>query len=84
MFSKGKIVEVYEDPLTMKRKEGNARIVKHVQELAPGVNLYRVNFIGDDPKTIVFRKVLEIPLCLCCDPVHYGDNEDCPVHGRGK
>lgn len=22
--------------------------------------------------------------CVCCDPIYLGDNENCPVHGRGK
>lgn len=23
----------------------------------------------------------ETPRCTCCDPVHYGDNPHCPIHG---
>jgi hypothetical protein len=23
-----------------------------------------------------------IGMCTCCDPVHYGDDPNCPVHGR--
>jgi ribosome recycling factor len=33
MIANGTIVEVYEDPLTMQRKEGNAKILEHVLEL---------------------------------------------------
>jgi hypothetical protein len=61
MLEKGTIVEVFEDPLTMVRKEGNAKIVEHVVELEPGLHQYRVNFIGDDPRTIVVRTIVEKP-----------------------
>lgn len=82
MLAKGTIVEVYEDPLTMKCKEGNARIVEHVVEFEHGVNLYKVNFIGDDPDLIVFRTVAECPICVCCDPLHPGGkDQNCRVHG---
>lgn len=61
MLAKGTIVEVFEDPLTMVRKEGNAKIVEHVAELEPGVDQYRVNFIGDDAGTVVVRTIAEKP-----------------------
>lgn len=79
MFGKGEIVEVFEDPMTMTRKEGSARIVEHVEVIIPGLDLYRVNFIGDDPRTIVERQVAEVAMC-CCRVVE-GDNYQCRVHG---
>ncbi len=84
MIKNGTIVEVYEDPLTMTCKEGNARIVEHVVELEPGVNQYKVNFIGDDPEMTVVRTVAEKPLCTCCDSRHEGDEVNCPVHGMAE
>lgn len=62
MLQAGNVVEVYEDPLTMVRKEGNAKIVEHVLELEPGVDQYKVNFFGDDPRTIVVRTIVEKPV----------------------
>jgi hypothetical protein len=47
MYSVGTIVEVFEDPLTKRVKEGDAKIISHVMELEPGVHQYEVNFIGD-------------------------------------
>lgn len=82
MFANGTIVEVYEDPLTMARKEGNARVIEHVLELEPGVDQYKVNFIGDDPEMVVVRTVASDPICSCCDSHHEGDDENCPVHGK--
>jgi len=82
MFKKDQIVEVYEDPLTMVRKEGDAKIIEHVQEIEPGVDLYRVNFVGDHPQSIVERKIAESPICCCIDPVH-PDNQVCRVHWIG-
>ncbi len=61
MLAKGTIVEVFEDPLTMVRKEGNAKIIRHVVELEPGVDQYQVNFFGDCPETIVVRTIVEKP-----------------------
>ncbi len=61
MLGKGTIVEVFEDPLTMVCKEGNARIIEHVLELEPGVDQYKVNFFGDCPETIVVRTIVEKP-----------------------
>jgi len=74
MFAKGTIVEIFEDPMTMTRKEGNAKIVKHVMELGPGMDVYRVNFIGDDPGTIVERKIAS-PSCMECNQVKPGTKD---------
>ena len=84
MLKKGAIVEVYEDPLTMVRKEGNAKIIEHVMELEPGLDIYQVNFVGDHPASIVERKIAESPLCTCTDPVHPGDDPNCRVHWVGR
>jgi coenzyme F420-reducing hydrogenase delta subunit len=59
MIAKGTIVEVFEDPLTMQHKEGNAEILEHVLELDPGVNQYKVNFINDDPEMVVIRTIAD-------------------------
>lgn len=80
MFQNGKIVEVYEDPMTMIQREGIARIICHVREVEPGLDLYQVNFLFDAPDTIVERKIATSPLCCCTDPVH-PDNSQCKVHG---
>lgn len=53
-ISKGTIVEVFEDPISKTKKEGNARVVGRVD-----VDLYQVNFIGDDPEMIVHRYIVE-------------------------
>lgn len=80
MLQNGEIVEVYEDPMTMTKREGYARIVSHMRELEPGLDLYRVNFIYDAADTIVERKIAQSPLCCCTDPVH-PDDPHCRVHG---
>lgn len=81
MLAKGTIVEVYEDPLTMIRKEGNAKIMGYVMELESGVNQYVVHFVGDAPGFHVVRMISENePLCCCTDPVR-PDNHSCKVHG---
>jgi hypothetical protein len=59
MLDQGTIVEVFEDPLTRVRKEGNAKIVEHVAELEPGLHQYRVNFVGDDLQTVVVRTIAD-------------------------
>jgi|CXWL01.1.fsa_nt_gi hypothetical protein len=76
MIAKGTIVEVYEDPLTMMRKEGNAEIIRHVSDGSDGLSLYSVRFIGEGMD--VQRWVAEKPLCCCFEKV--GDNDQCPVH----
>ncbi len=81
MITKGTIVEVFEDPLTMIRKEGNAKIMGHVMELEPGVNQYVVHFVGDADGFHVVRMISENgPLCVGTDPVRC-DNPQCRVHG---
>ncbi|RJP53330.1 MAG: hypothetical protein C4583_04955 [Anaerolineaceae bacterium] len=82
MIKNGTIVEVYEDPLTMKRKEGNARIVKFLYEDEPGFGCYLVHFIGDAPEFFVQRFVADKPTCTCCDSLHAGDDVNCPVRGK--
>jgi hypothetical protein len=62
MYRNGTIVEVFEDPLTMKRKEGNAMIVRHELEIERGLDQYWVNFVGDDPKAIYLRTISYVPL----------------------
>lgn len=62
MFEKGKLVTVYEDPVTQKKTEGNAKIVRYVTPAgADGLGLYAVNFIGDDPTLVVTRYIDERP-----------------------
>lgn len=80
MIAKGTIVEIYEDPFTMQRKEGNATVIQHLLEIEPGVNQYRVHFIGDVSGLNVTRTIVEKPQCVCCDPIHAGDNKNCLVH----
>ena len=79
MFENGRIVEVYEDPLTMNHKEGNAKIIEHVVELEPGVDQYKVNFVGDDPSLVVVRTIVEEP-CACAEFIP--DSPLCKRHGR--
>jgi hypothetical protein len=55
MLKSKQIVMVYEDPYTRQKPEGEARIIKHLTELAPGVDLYLVHFIGDQPSQTVER-----------------------------
>ena len=62
MLSKGSLVEVFEDPITRQKKEGNARIVYPISISPDGLNIYGVNFIGDDPALVVTRMVDERPL----------------------
>lgn len=60
MLSKGKLVTVYEDPITQKKVEGNAKIVECIEQAgADGLGLYGVNFIGDDPALVVTRLIDE-------------------------
>jgi hypothetical protein len=80
MIANGTIVEVYEDPLTMQRKEGNAKILEHVLELDPGVDQYKVNFVGDDEEMFVVRTIVSKPTCCCYEIV--GDNDQCKVHAK--
>jgi hypothetical protein len=80
MFANREIVEVYADPKTKTRKEGNARVVSHLREIEPGVHQYKVNFIGDCESVVVTRVIADEPMCTCCDPVH-PDDANCLVHG---
>jgi len=61
MLTNGKTVEIFEDPLTMIRKEGNAQIMGFVQEIEPGVNQYVVHFIEDAPGFHVIRMICDAP-----------------------
>lgn len=81
MLANGTMVEVFEDPLTMTVKEGNAKIIGHVLNFEPGVDQYVVNFVEDDPRSHVVRTIAEKPLCICTDPIH-PDNLRCRVHGQ--
>lgn len=81
MYKTGEIVEVYEDALTMQRKEGNAVVVEALYEKEPGVGVYRVLFVGDERRSVVTRTIAKEPLCVCVDPVH-PDNPRCRVHGQ--
>lgn len=76
MISRNAIVEVFEDPKTRKKKEGNARVIAHVRELEPGVNQYLVNFVGDDRAVIVTRTIVD----ECCCEEMASDNHKCLVH----
>jgi|CXWL01.1.fsa_nt_gi hypothetical protein len=80
MIAKGTIVEIFEDPFTRTRKEGNAKVVVHIQELQPGVDQYKVHFIGDDDGLAVTRTIVEPPRCCCYE--RQDDNINCPIHGR--
>ena len=76
MISRNAIVEIFEDPKTRKKKEGNARVIAHVRELEPGVNQYLVNFVGDDKSILVTRTIVD----ECCCFEMAGDNPKCLVH----
>ncbi len=80
MLKAGDVVDIFEDPLTMVRKEGNAEIVEHVVELEPGVNQYKVHFFGDSPDTIVVRTIADEPICTGTNPIDC-DDENCKAHG---
>lgn len=80
MLKKGTIVEIFEDPFTRTRKEGNAQVVAHLQKLQPGIDQYKVHFIGDANGVSVTRIIVEPPMCCCCE--REGDNVNCLVHGR--
>lgn len=79
MLAKGTIVEVFEDPLTMRTKEGNAKIMGHVSNLDDGLDQYIVHFVGDAPNFHVVRTIAEVR-CTGIDPIHC-DDENCKVHG---
>lgn len=81
MLNKGTIVNVYEDPFTRIRLEGQARIVRHEADLAQGAVLYTVVFLNDRDHTPRLRKLVEsvsTEPCVCYD--QGGDNPDCTVH----
>lgn len=60
MLEKGSIVEVFEDPITKKVKEGNAKVLYCIEEPgADGLGLYAVNFFGDHPSMVVARMINE-------------------------
>lgn len=60
MLPKGTIVEIFEDPRTKQRKEGNASIVSCLAEHdGDGLSIYAVHFIGDDPALSVPRLIDE-------------------------
>jgi hypothetical protein len=80
MLANGRIVEIYEDPLTMQRKEGNAKIITHLKELEPGVNQYVVNFVGDERSITVTRTIADQPKCTCLE--YAGDDVNCPEHTK--
>lgn len=74
----GMLVDVYEDPLTKKKKEGTARIVYCIEPAgADGFGMYAVNFVGDDPSLCVSRLVEE-EKCSCLE--FLGDNPGCLCH----
>lgn len=78
MIAKGTIVEIYDDPITRTRKEGNAKVIAHTQKLQPGVDQYKVHFVEDPDGVSVIRTIVEQPLCCCYE--REGDNVNCPVH----
>lgn len=80
MISRNAIVEVFEDPKTRKKKEGNARVIAHVRELEPGVNQYVVNFVGDERSITVTRTIADQPKCTCLE--YAGDDVNCPEHAK--
>lgn len=80
MLKKGTIVEIFEDPFTRTRKEGDARVIAHLQELQSGVDQYKVHFLGDADGVSVTRTIVEPSQCCCYECV--GDNVNCPIHGR--
>jgi len=46
-MKKGDIVQVYEQPLTQTKPEGEAKLVSFIQKLNTRVELWRVKFIED-------------------------------------
>ena len=59
MLKKGDVVTIYEDPSTRAKVEGEARVVRHVETLEPGIEMYLVHFVGDEPGQNVERIVIE-------------------------
>jgi len=58
-LKKGYTVTIYEDPYTRTKAEGQARIVRYVGTLRPGIDMYLVHFVGDKPEQNVERVVIE-------------------------
>jgi len=46
-MKRGDIIQVYEQPLTQTKPEGEAKLVSFIQKLNTGVELWRVKFIED-------------------------------------
>jgi hypothetical protein len=80
MITRNAIVEIFEDPKTRKKKEGNARVIAHVREFEPGVNQYLVNFVGDERSITVTRTIADQPKCTCLE--YAGDDVNCHEHAK--
>ena len=47
MLRKGQVVKIYEDPVTMKKLEGAARLVKFISMAGLGIEMWQVRFTED-------------------------------------
>lgn len=80
MIATGTIVEIYEDPFTKMRKEGDAKVIAYLQELDPGVHQCKVHFLEDKEGVAVTRTIVNGIQCTCLQ--YEGDDINCRAHGR--
>jgi hypothetical protein len=83
MLKNGTKVQIYEDPITRLKFEGEAVILSHESTLSDGLELYWVRFNDAVDKTASLRKVVESVAkehCKCFECP--GDNPECKVHAR--
>lgn len=55
MKSSGDIVEIYEDPITQKKPEGQAILVRMKRYMPDHLEYWQVRFPSDDPGVTVCR-----------------------------
>jgi hypothetical protein len=84
MKSDQKFIKVFEDPITRQKMEGTARIIAPLGKVEPGLSRFLVHFVGDEAGLNVVRTIADEAKCTCCDPIHPGDDPNCPVHGKGR
>lgn len=83
-LKKGDRVMVYEDPVTKKRPEGSAVVVKVLRQTLDDLGAYVT--IRFDPEKLGYegerfdRTVIEDAVCVCSS--NDLDRTPCPVHGK--
>lgn len=57
-LAKGRIVTIYDDPITCQQREGRARLVReHRPDEGDGLSLWLVKFVGYDCDPVCLRTV---------------------------